>query len=86
MIFGCCINKSNKPVVWFRTYINFESADEPSDVIFENLEYKKLSKILRTFGVYVVSFVFEMFSNSIGFIIIAGLNALLDYINIFLLF
>ena len=23
MIFGCCINKSNKPVVLFRTYINF---------------------------------------------------------------
>ena len=81
MIFGYCINKSNKPVIWFRTYINFESADEPSDVIFENLEYNKLSKILRTFGVYVVSFVFAMFSNSIGFIIIAGLNALLDYIN-----
>lgn len=81
MLFGYCINKNDKPVIWFRTYINFEQADEPSDIVFENLEYTQLSKIIRTFVVYVISFLFAIFSNSIGFVIIAGLNALLDFVN-----
>ena len=81
MIFGCCINKSKKPISWLKEYISFEQADEPSDIIYENLEFTKMSKILRTFGVYVLSFVIAIFSDSIGFAIIAGLNALLDYIN-----
>ena len=81
IIFGCCINKSKKPIAWFKEYISFEQADEPSDIIYENLEFTKMSKVLRTIGVYILSFVIAIFSDSIGFVIIAGLNALLDYIN-----
>ena len=81
MILGFCINKDKKQLIWLRKYINFEQADEPSDIIFENLEYKKLSKIFRTFIVYGISFFIAIFSNSICFVIIAALNALLDYIN-----
>lgn len=40
-----------------------------------------MSKIFRTFGVYSLSFIIAIFSNSIGFVIVAGVNALLDYIN-----
>ena len=81
MICGFCMNKDKKPIIWLKKYINFEQADEPSDIIFENLEYKQISKIIRTFVVYAISFFFAIFSNSICFAIIAGLNALLDYIN-----
>ena len=81
MICGFCMNKDKKPIIWLKKYINFEQADEPSDIIFENLEYKQISKIIRTFIVYAISFFFAIFSNSICFVIIAGLNALLDYIN-----
>ena len=81
MICGCCINKDKKPLIWLRNYLNFEQADEPSDIIYENLEYKKISKIWRTLLCYIISVFFGIFSNSICFVIIAGLNALLDYIN-----
>ena len=81
MIFGYFINKSEKPNIWFKDYIEFDPADEPSDIIFENLEHKKIFKILRSLGVYSISFLFAIFSNSIGFVVIAGLNELLDFIN-----
>ena len=81
MLLGSCLNKDKKPILWLKRYVNFEQADEPSDIIFENLEFKKISKIIRTFVVYVISFFIAIFSNSICFMIIAGLNALLDYIN-----
>ena len=81
MIFGCCINKKIKSIDWLKNYIYFEDADEPSDIIYENLEYKRISKNIRTFLVYVISFFIAIFSNSICLVIIAALNALLDYIN-----
>ena len=81
MIFGYFINKNNKPFIWFKDYQDFEEADEPSDITFENLEYKKLSRLIRFLGVYSVSFLFALFSDSICFLVIAGLNKLLDYIN-----
>ena len=81
IIFGFCINKEKKPIIWLKDYIEIEQADEPSDIIFENLEYTILSKAMRTFLIYVMSFFFGIFSNSIFFIIIAAINYLLDYIN-----
>ena len=81
MICGFCMNKDKKPIIWLKKYINFEQADESSDIIFENLEYEQISKIIRTFVVYAISLFFAIISNSICFVIIAGLNALLDYIN-----
>ena len=81
MIFNFCLNIEQKPISWLRNYIKIEQADEPSDIIFENLSFSTLSKIIRTFLVYVVSFFFGIFSNSIFFVAIAGVNYLLDYIN-----
>ena len=81
MICGFCINKEKKSIFWLKYYIKVEQADEPSDIIFENLEYTILFKILRTFVVYVISFFFGIFSNSIFFVILAAINELLDYIN-----
>ena len=81
MICGICMNKEQKALLWLKDYIKVEQADEPSDIIFENLEYTILSKTIRTFVVYVISFFFGIFSNSIFFVKLAGINALLDYIN-----
>ena len=81
MICGCCIDKNKKPIIWLRRFVNFEQADEPSDIIFENLAFGIISKNLRTFIVYIISFFIAIFSNSICFVIIASINALLDYIN-----
>ena len=81
MICGYFMNKTEKPISWLKNYIKVEQADEPSDIIFENLEYTILFKILRTFVVYAISFFFGIFSNSIFFVILAAINSLLDYIN-----
>ena len=81
IICGYCTDKNKKPINWLRSYINFEQADEPSDIIFENLEYTEIEKNFRTFLVYVITFFIAIFSNSICFVIIAALNYLLDYIN-----
>ena len=78
---GYCMDKNKKPITWFKNYINFEPAEEPSDIIFENLEYTETWKNIRTFIVYLIAFFFSLFSNSICFVIIASLNYLLDYIN-----
>ena len=81
IIFGCCINKNKKSIIWLKNYVHFEDSDEPSDIIFENLEYTKVSKFFRTFIVYAISFFIAIFFDSICLAIIAGLNALLDFIN-----
>ena len=81
MIFSFCLNLEQKQIYWLKNYIKIEHADEPSDIIFENLEFSILSKIIRTFIVYAISLFFGIFSNSIFFVVIAGVNALLDYIN-----
>ena len=59
MIFNFCLNIEQKPISWLRNYIKMEQADEPSDIIFENLSYTSLSKIIRTFLVYIISFFLE---------------------------
>ena len=61
ILFNFCMNMEQKPISWLKNYIKIEQADEPSDIIFENLKYTIFSKTLRTFLVYVISFFLEYF-------------------------
>ena len=74
---SCCVNKSSENIYYLKRNVKFEAAPEPEDIIFENLETKPIIKIMRTFLVYLISFLIC----GISFIIIVILNKLQEYFN-----
>ena len=64
----CCINKNS--IYYLKRNVKFEAAPEPEDIIFENLEVKPFSRIMRTVLVYVISIIIC----GVSFGIIVALN------------
>ena len=64
----CCINKNS--MYYLKRNVKFEAAPEPEDIIFENLEIKPFSRIVRTALVYIISIIIC----GVSFGIIVALN------------
>ena len=64
----CCINKNS--IYYLKRNVKFEAAPEPEDIIFENLEIKPFSRIVRTALVYIISIIIC----GVSFGIIVALN------------
>ena len=72
---SCCVNKSKTS--YYIRYMKFESAPEPADIIFENIETKTLDRIIKTSIVYLISIILC----GISFAAIYGLNLLQMYVD-----
>ena len=64
----CCVNKNS--FYYLKRNVKFEAAPEPEDIIFENLEVKPFSRIMRTVLVYIISIIIC----GVSFAIIVALN------------
>ena len=64
----CCVNKNS--LNYLKRNVKFEAAPEPEDIIFENLEVKPFSRIMRTVLVYIISIIIC----GVSFAIIVALN------------
>jgi len=64
----CCVNKNS--LYYLKRNVKFEAAPEPEDIVFENLEVKPFSRIMRTTLVYIVSIIIC----GVSFGIIVALN------------
>ena len=53
----CCISKSKRDNFFLKRNVRLKIAPEPEDVIFENLQYSSLERLLRTFLVYFLSLI-----------------------------
>ena len=65
---SCCVNKNS--LYYLKRNVKFEAAPEPEDIIFENLEVKPFSRIMRTVLVYIISIIIC----GVSFGIIVALN------------
>ena len=72
---ACCFDKNSTR--YYKRNLAFESAPEPEDVIFENIETKPLVRILKTALVYFISIILC----GISFAAIYGLNLLQMYVD-----
>jgi hypothetical protein len=70
---SCCFEKSYKRKIKLLTTLKVEEAPEPSDIIWQNLEFSDLNKILRKIGIYFITIL--LISISFGIVI------LLNYIQ-----
>ena len=76
MLTSCC-DKSKESIYYLKRNIKIESAPEPQDILFENLEISQFQRILRTALVYLVSLI--ICGISLG--IVVGLNKLQTYVD-----
>ena len=58
MFWSWCVNKSKENIYYLKRNIKFEDGPEPEDIWFENLEFSSVSRIARTFGIYIISLLF----------------------------
>ena len=72
---SCCINKNSTS--YYKRRMTFEAAPEPEDVIFENIEVKPITRILKTALVYLISVILC----GVSFAAIYGLNLLQMYVD-----
>ena len=72
---SCCINKNSAN--YYRRNITFESAPEPEDILFENIEVRTIQRFFRTVLVYFISIILC----GISFAAIYGLNLLQMYVD-----
>ena len=70
LFFPCCVNKNSTS--YYKRNIRFESAPEPADIIFENIETKQIVRIIKTAIVYFISVILC----GVSFAAIYGLNLL----------
>ena len=52
---GCCLSKTTKKSLRVKSKITVDLAPEPEDVIFENLEYHFISRLIRSLILYFFS-------------------------------
>ena len=52
-----CISKEKRKEYFLKHYLSIEDAPEPEDIIFENLEFSWLQRLLRIFFAYIISFI-----------------------------
>ena len=71
----CCVNKNS--IYYLKRYVQFEAAPEPEEIIFENLEVKPSSRIMRTILIHIISIFIICFS--LGIII--ALNRLQEMVD-----
>ena len=69
-ILCCCFKDSYKSKLRKRLRYRCTRTEEPSDIIWENLEYSTLERVKRTFFVYIICF-----------IIIGGCFVILYFVN-----
>ena len=72
---SCCMNKNSTN--YYKRNITFESAPEPEDILFENIETKQIHRFFRTMIVYFISILLC----GISFAAIYGLNLLQMYVD-----
>ena len=72
---SCCFNKNSTS--YYKRMMTFEAAPEPEDVIFENIEVKPITRILKTALVYLISVILC----GVSFAAIYGLNLLQMYVD-----
>ena len=72
----CCINEKSKKRFFRRKNIKVNSAPEPEDVIWENIEYNKWFRFKRLLLIYT----FTLFLLSVSFLIVLGLTYLKEYL------
>ena len=72
---SCCVDKNSTN--YYKRNITFESAPEPEDIIFENIETRALDRFCRTTIVYFISIILC----GISFAAIYGLNLLQMYVD-----
>ena len=71
----CYVNKNS--LYYLKRNVKFEAAPEPEDIIFENLEVKPFSRIMRTILVHFISF----FIISVSLGIIVALNRIQEMVD-----
>ena len=72
---SCCMNKNSTN--YYKRNITFESAPEPEDILFENIETKQIHRFFRTMIVYFISILLC----GVSFAAIYGLNLLQMYVD-----
>ena len=72
---SCCMNKNSTN--YYKRNITFESAPEPEDILFENVETRPIQRFFRTTIVYFISIILC----GISFAAIYGLNLLQMYVD-----
>ena len=56
-ICNCCINSSKRKKFFLKQNISIDDAPEPEDLIYENLEFSWVQRLLRVLLVYIISFI-----------------------------
>ena len=77
IVFFCCKHRREKHINFLKRNIKYEAAPEPEDIIFENMETKKIIRVIRT----ILFFLISIFICFISFIIVASLNKLQEYLD-----
>ena len=56
-LFYCCINPVKREEYFIKYNLSIEEAPEPEDIIYENLEFSWIQRLLRIILVYIISFI-----------------------------
>ena len=52
---SCCVNESKKREFFLKYNISLDTAPEPEDIIYENLEFSWIQRLFRAFLAYIIS-------------------------------